>query len=611
MNTPRTTACRHAVDIDSETEFACESDAIANGRVPKHICSLCPFYSPAVAASDYMAATAAMYATASHDGKLKPVSKPCGCLGSSNGVPDRPPQAAALDPDWAVLVTTARRRQNTLPTCIQSLRTAGWEPVVFSEPGAARVRGVTTFVNARRLGIWYNFKRSVHWALKHTTAPNILTVQDDAEFHPDSKSFVESILWPSNDAAFVSLYTSAKYSVRTRNRNTLRTPGVNHVRTQSLWGACAIVWPRSVLEAMTEHPLWNSWLGCMPKRQNGESNKDHAARCRYTKEIRRQQPHKIQNSDYVLGAMVNRMRLKMYFVDPSPVQHVARMSSEDVAHGSNTENRNCRRCADHSRPLAEQVTVTRTPTTRVLTLPARSPRIDFDHTITIRSSFSNADDSRRRLDISKATMIPALASQTNKRFSIVLRVHQDDPLLNERRDAWQAVGVDVHLQTIASQLDSGGRLRLLTRLDDDDAVSRDFVQQVQAAVIGPNQHIQFTNGMIFDDGHWYRTQLPGNMFASITTDDPQFEIYSIKHRQLPDGRLATEIKEPQSWVWIRHRYTISNCLDGHKKSKIRFPKHRYPGVSFHTVQTIHRQANQTAQGGESGGLHEADLVARW
>jgi hypothetical protein len=51
--------------------------------------------------------------------------------------------------------------------------------------------------------------------------------------------------------------------------------------------------------------------------------------------------------------MVNSLKREMWFVDPSPVSHVARHSA--IGHGGNLGRRNCYRCADHAIPLADQV----------------------------------------------------------------------------------------------------------------------------------------------------------------------------------------------------------------------------------------------------------------
>jgi hypothetical protein len=68
---------------------------------------------------------------------------------------------------------------------------------------------------------------------------------------------------------------------------------------------------------------------------------------------RRDNPHTIANSDTAIGKICNAMGLGMYFVDPSPVDHIARFST--IGHGGNNGRRNAYRIADHSLPLAYQV----------------------------------------------------------------------------------------------------------------------------------------------------------------------------------------------------------------------------------------------------------------
>jgi len=262
----------------------------------------------------------------------------CGC-GSRQAKLNRlmPFGSAASDRDWSVIVTTAPRPQPTLQCCVDSLRTAGWEPVVFAEPDSPQVDDVETVRNKTRRGVWFNWLHSVEWALKKTKADKILCVQDDTTLHPDSKQFVENILWPSPQTAFLSLYTPKHFSVR-------RTPGINRVHTGSLWGACAILWPRAVLEQVIRHEVAINWLGAAPRSRN-----------KGVYEKRKANPHLVQNSDTAIGKICNRLRREMWFIDPSPARHIAQHSS--VRHGGNTGRRNCGRCADHAASLAEQVPV--------------------------------------------------------------------------------------------------------------------------------------------------------------------------------------------------------------------------------------------------------------
>jgi hypothetical protein len=68
---------------------------------------------------------------------------------------------------------------------------------------------------------------------------------------------------------------------------------------------------------------------------------------------RRENPETIANSDTAIGKIANDLGLCMYFVDPSPVSHIAKYST--IGHGGNDGRRNAYRIADHSLPLSYQV----------------------------------------------------------------------------------------------------------------------------------------------------------------------------------------------------------------------------------------------------------------
>jgi hypothetical protein len=241
--------------------------------------------------------------------------------------------------DWYVAITTAPRKDCTLIQCIASMRKAGWEPTIFAEPGSTATDAETIW-NESRKGCWHNWLASARYALDNSNAKIILTVQDDSLFHPDSRAFMEASRWPSKDVGFVSLYTPKHYSFAAGGK--LRPPGIYRIRTTSLWGACALVWPRDVLAKVIEHPIARQWTGARPRSGN-----------KAVIQKRRDNPHLIANSDTAIGRILNKMGRTMWFVDPSPVSHIAVHSA--IGHGSNTGRRNCYRCADHSIPLEAQV----------------------------------------------------------------------------------------------------------------------------------------------------------------------------------------------------------------------------------------------------------------
>lgn len=247
---------------------------------------------------------------------------------------------------WAVAVTTAPRKECTLNTCLLSLQNCGWtsdEIHIFAEPNSTIPQLGQNHPSLQKLGIWRNWVNSIRWTIENTDAEIILTVQDDSLFHPDSKDFTESILWPAPRAGFVSLYTPKHYTIR-RDR-TSRKVGVNQIVTNSLWGACALVWSRAMLEKVVlPHPLIEKWAGAKPR--SGDKR---------VLDRRRQNPETIANSDTAIGKIMNWTKHSMWFVDPSPVQHIARFST--ISHGDNTGRRNAYRIADHSIPLESQVPI--------------------------------------------------------------------------------------------------------------------------------------------------------------------------------------------------------------------------------------------------------------
>tara|TARA_R100000008_G_scaffold54328_1_gene33155 strand:+ start:6806 stop:8170 length:1365 start_codon:yes stop_codon:yes gene_type:complete len=252
---------------------------------------------------------------------------------------------------WYCAVTTAPRKIPTLDTCLESLQIAGWEPFIFAEPDSERPKSDFDefyLPHAERKGVWHNWLHSLRYGIENTDANIFLTVQDDSLFHPDSKAFAEKILWPSQDVGFISLYTPKHYSIKPKFKTKTRPKGVNRIHTKSLWGACGLVWPRSVVEAMLEHPFiaHNQWYGAKLKT---------ASAWEKMIEKRKKEPWRIQNSDTAIGKLMGRMKRTMWFCDPSPVQHISLTSA--TGHGGNKGRRNCGRCASWDESLFDQIPI--------------------------------------------------------------------------------------------------------------------------------------------------------------------------------------------------------------------------------------------------------------
>lgn len=250
--------------------------------------------------------------------------------------------------NWFVAVTTAPRKEPTLQHCLDSLLINGWNPYIFAEPGTYDINDEyrqNLIQHEEKKGIWWNWIESCRYALANSDADIIMTVQDDSLFHPDSRVFTEKFLWPCTSTGFVSLYTPRNYSQRQHLKSKPWRPmGLNLIHTKALWGVCALVWPRKVLEVVMEHPMIDSWRGARLKTKSAWESK---------RKEREENPHTIQNSDTAIGGILNRLNRTMWFFDPSPVQHISKYSATN--HGGNTGNRNCGRCAKYSVPLSEQI----------------------------------------------------------------------------------------------------------------------------------------------------------------------------------------------------------------------------------------------------------------
>ena len=266
------------------------------------------------------------------------ISKPIAKTWLTEAIDNCRPPSQERNGMWYVAVTTAPRKECTLEQCVESLRKCGWEPTIFAEPNSTIINANYIW-NTHKKGVWHNWLDAARVALE-SNAEMILTVQDDSLFHPDSKTFMESIEWPSRSAGFVSLYTPKHYTINRRGE--WRNTGINQISTSSLWGACALVWQRETLETLVNHKFTKLWLGARPRSGNKE-----------VYNTRKENPSMIANSDTAIGMILAKMNKNFWFVDPSPVSHIAKYST--IAHGSNDGRRNAIRIADHNISLMDQV----------------------------------------------------------------------------------------------------------------------------------------------------------------------------------------------------------------------------------------------------------------
>lgn len=247
--------------------------------------------------------------------------------------------------EWVCIVTTAPRKNCTLKLTCESLADCGWRPIIFAEPGSTDLSSVyETHWNEHRLGIWRNWLQVAKWALTQD-ASHIITVQDDVDFHPETKQWLDDLEWPS-DTGFISPYTPRPYQTWKDGRS--RPIGLNPVKTKSCWTGQSLCFERDVLTAIANHPRGANWTGLPPqKMRNKHGRKIH-------RELQLAKPWNIQNSDYIIGSIIqDNLHRKLYYPNPSLATHCNPVSS--VNHGSNTGRRNALFIADFSVPIVAQL----------------------------------------------------------------------------------------------------------------------------------------------------------------------------------------------------------------------------------------------------------------
>jgi hypothetical protein len=239
--------------------------------------------------------------------------------------------------DITVVVTTAPRVECYLKETLYSIKEAGWQPVVFAEPGSTKTE-FQTITWDKKQGLWHNWQLAAKWAM-NTESEYIMTIQDDCYMHPDTKNLLDQIPdLPS--MGYLSLYTPSHYQ-DDQDGNPIK--GLYTVSVTSVWGALALIFHKDTLRQLLDDVRAKEWIGIKPKNAPIDWRQQQQAN-----------PDRIKNSDYIIGSILHySMSKHLYYLSPSPCRHIARYSS--VGHSGNSGKRNTKYFAEESKPLFPQI----------------------------------------------------------------------------------------------------------------------------------------------------------------------------------------------------------------------------------------------------------------
>ena len=201
--------------------------------------------------------------------------------------------------NWAVGVTTAPRKQSTLPGCVDCLIEAGWEtPRIFVD-GEVDLGSLPAHLEVTRrdpqIGAWPSWYLALtELLMRHPGAEAFMIVQDDVVLfrHPKLRAYIEAFLWPEEGPCVVSLFCSRAYATE--------EAGWSRLDENLVWGGQALLFSREACLGLLSDP----WV----------------LRHRLTKSG-------FAGIDSVVGRWAARHDVPVYVSTPSLAQHIGQVSA--------------------------------------------------------------------------------------------------------------------------------------------------------------------------------------------------------------------------------------------------------------------------------------------
>lgn len=183
---------------------------------------------------------------------------------------------------------------------------------------------------------------------------------------------------------------------------------------------------------------------------------------------------------------------------------------------------------------------------------------------------------RHRLTYFESMCLPAIAQQTVRNFTwLVYFDAERDPWFDASVNRLSADGlfepvwVDGRFdpKTCAEDVArrSSSSWLITSRVDNDDALARDYVEQVQALFAGSTEFLNFTSGLQFtDDGKLFHRSDPSNAFISLIEPNSRnaMGVYVDSHDRVSKYASIRQISTHPMWVQMVHARNIANAVHG-------------------------------------------------
>ena len=191
-----------------------------------------------------------------------------------------------------------------------------------------------------------------------------------------------------------------------------------------------------------------------------------------------------------------------------------------------------------------------------------------------------------RFRLFEAFCLPSVAEQSTRDFTWIIYFDKDTPQAFKDRvaDLQKAVPFEAYYtglfpasgwpqsltEVLGARLGAVPPVVLTSRLDNDDALARDYMERTAAAAVGqvaaPRVGIVITNGYIRSATSAYRISHPCNAFASwlerVDQQGGPLTAMGISHVDAADFGPLLQVPGPGGWLQVVHGGNVSNKVRG-------------------------------------------------
>ena len=178
---------------------------------------------------------------------------------------------------------------------------------------------------------------------------------------------------------------------------------------------------------------------------------------------------------------------------------------------------------------------------------------------------------KQRLEVFRKYTLPSVLGQTDQNFKWIC-------LIGQEQDKKYFDNTPIIPLLVTPQQNFKGRIRtfferycstqwlITTRLDNDDALNRNYVKLVHRLPLGKDYVVNYVNGVVVDDetGQLFdRRILYPNPFITLIERPSQLKtVYFVKHGDMNQHFIINNFTIANMWLMVCHEFNLANTVMG-------------------------------------------------